>query len=77
MALTELRRFAQRFGAAALVDQDSSAYHDAGIAYLRLDEDELLDRVHADQRLLRLPVVRAGDRLSVGLAESEWRGWLS
>jgi arsenate reductase-like glutaredoxin family protein len=76
MAPAELRRFAQRFGATALVDQSSRAYTETGMAYLRLDAEELLERLQADQRLLRLPLVRAGDRLSVGFVEGDWRAWL-
>ena len=28
------------------------------------------------QRLIRLPLVRAGDQLSVGPAEDDWRAWM-
>lgn len=75
-APTELRRFTQRLTARALLDEQSRAYADAGLAYMRLDEDELFERLLAEPRLLRLPLVRAGGHVSVGLAEEEWRRWL-
>lgn len=71
----ELRRFAERLGAAALADTGGSAWRDAGFGYLRMDERELLDRLLADPRLLRLPLARFGNELTVGVAEATWKGW--
>lgn len=71
----ELRRFSQRFGARALLDEDGRAYREAGLAYLRLTDDEVLERVLADPRLLRLPLVRFGPEVTIGLDEATWRGW--
>lgn len=76
-APTELRRFAQRLGPRALLDPDSKAYRDQGLGYMSMGDDEVLERVLADPRLLRLPLVRAGDRFSAGPAEPEWKGWLA
>jgi arsenate reductase len=75
-APTELRRFAQRLGTRALVDVESKAYRDQGLGYLSMDDDEVLDRLLADPRLLRLPLVRADDRFSAGPDEAVWRSWL-
>ncbi|MEP7159149.1 MAG: ArsC/Spx/MgsR family protein [Chloroflexota bacterium] len=76
IAAGELRRFGDRLGAAALIDQESRAYRESGLGYMRLDSDEAYERVLANQGLLRLPLVRAGNRLSIGLAEDEWLAWL-
>ena len=73
----ELRRFARHFGASALVDGDSPRYRELGLGYLSMSEDEVFDKALADQRLLKLPLARAGDRLSVGVDEPAWREWLS
>jgi arsenate reductase (glutaredoxin) len=75
-AAGELRRFSQRFGAAALVDTAGRAYRTAGLGFLRMDDEELFDRILADARLLRLPLVRAGAQLSVGVDEEAWREWV-
>jgi arsenate reductase len=75
-APTELRRFAQRLGPRALLDAEARAYRDLGLAYLSMDDDEVLERLIADPRLLRLPLVRAGDRFSAGPAEAVWKSWL-
>ncbi len=71
----ELRRFSQRHGARALLDEDGKAYRDAGLGYLRMTDDEILARLLADPRLLRLPLVRNGPEVTVGLDEEAWRGW--
>ena len=73
MAAGELRRFAQRFGAVALLDSDSPHYRDQGLGYLTMDDDAAFERIMADQRLIRLPLVRAGTRLAVGIDEAAWR----
>lgn len=76
MAVGELRRFSNRFGAPALIDQESRAFLESGLGYMRLESDEVHERILANQALLRLPLVRSANRLSVGLAEDEWREWL-
>ena len=75
-APTELRRFSDRFGATALLDPGSRAYRAAGLAYLRMEDADVLARLLADPSLLRLPLVRHGSRLSVGLDETAWKAWL-
>jgi arsenate reductase len=69
----ELRRFAERLGARALLDEGGRAYRDAGLGYMRLTDDEIVERSLADQRLLRLPLVRAGDRVAAGRDEAAWK----
>ncbi len=76
-APTELRRFSQRFGASSLLDTEGRVYRDQGLGYLRMTDDEVLERVIADPRLLRLPLVRWGDRAVIGVDEASWRRWLA
>ncbi len=73
----ELRRFTDRLGAAALLDRDSRAYRDAGLAYLSLDDAGIIERLLLDQRLLRLPLVRRGNDVSAGPADATWKAWLA
>ena len=61
-----------RFTAAALLDPESRAYRDGGLAYLRMSDAEVAQRIAADIRLVRLPLVRAGHRLSVGMDTEAW-----
>jgi arsenate reductase len=73
MAPGELRRFVERLGAAALADTESRPWRDGGLGYLRMDPPELAARLLADQRLLRLPLVRAGNAFAAGRDEAGWR----
>jgi arsenate reductase-like glutaredoxin family protein len=76
-SLGELRRFVQKFGVGALVDRDSRAYADLGLAHARLSDERWLDKLVDDPLLLRLPLVRHQHRLTIGAAEEEWEKWLS
>lgn len=73
----ELRRFTDRLGAAALLDETSRAYRDAGLGYLTLDTAGVVARLLADVRLLRLPLVRFGNEVTAGKAEATWAAWLA
>jgi arsenate reductase len=72
----ELRRFVDRLGAAALLDPDSRAYRDGGLAYLRTDEAGIVSRILADDSLIRLPLVRHGNDVTAGPSEATWTAWL-
>ena len=76
IAAGELRRFVERVGAASLLDPGSRAYRDAGLGYLRMDEAGIVERLMADPGLLRLPLVRHGQAVSVGRDEATWAAWL-
>jgi arsenate reductase len=77
MAAGELRRFVERLGAAALADMTGRAWTDVGLGYLRMTPDELAARHLADQRLLKLPLVRVGNRFAAGRDEAAWKRLLS
>lgn len=73
----ELKRFAQKFGARALLDEEGKAYRKANLGYLSMGEAEVLERVIADPRLLRLPLVRFGNEVTIGVDEAAWKDWQS
>jgi arsenate reductase-like glutaredoxin family protein len=74
----ELTRFAQRFGVAALVDTESRRYADLGLHSAGGRSDEWwLERLVAEPLLLRIPLVRQHNRLSIGGAQAEWESWLA
>ena len=73
----ELRRFIERLGAAELLDPTSRPYRDQGLQFLTLDVDGVAERLLANPRLLRLPLVRNGNAVTVGAAEATWRAWLA
>ena len=77
IAAGELRRFADKLGAAALLDTDSRPYRDQGLAHLALDPAGVTARLLADVRLIRLPLVRYGEEVTAGRAEDAWKAWLA
>lgn len=69
----ELRRFVDRFGAEALLDESSRSYQREGLAYLSTDDEGWLQRLTDDPALLRLPLARLGDDLVVGEDPDGWQ----
>ncbi len=75
IAAGELKRFVEKLGAAALVDTEGRRFKELGLGYMRLDGEEVVARLLADNRLLRLPLVRFGNDFTAGSAEATWREW--
>jgi arsenate reductase (glutaredoxin) len=77
----ELRRFAQRFGLEALIDRSSRPYVELGLRSANLSEDRWLDKLAEEPLLIRMPLVRqigpGAKGLTIGVAEEEWRRWIS
>ena len=76
MAAGELRRFTERLGPRAVLDAEGRLAREAGFAYLRLTDAEVAERLLANQRLLKLPLVRYANAVSVGRDEAVWKSWL-
>jgi arsenate reductase len=77
MAPGEIKRFVDRFGLAGLIDTESKGYIAAGLKYLKLSDSEMLGRIERDGTLLRLPLVRAANQLSIGQDEESWKAMLA
>ncbi len=73
----ELKRFAQKFGVGALVDRESRRYQELGLRAAHRTDERWLEALVEEPLLLRQPLVRSGNRLTIGLAEEEWTAWLS
>jgi arsenate reductase-like glutaredoxin family protein len=77
MSMGEIRRFLERFGLSGLLDMEGKAAVDAGLKYLKLSESEMLARIEREPQLLRLPLIRAGNKLSIGHDEASWKAMLA
>jgi len=71
----ELNRFAQKFGVDSLVDRESRRFQDLGLRTAHYSDRKWLELLVDEPLLLAMPLVRQGSRLTVGLAEEEWREW--
>src|SRR5260370_40177814 len=67
-ALGELRRFAQKFGVTALVDRASRRFAALGLAAARLSDERWLERLMVEPLLLRMPLVRCQQQLTIAPA---------
>jgi arsenate reductase-like glutaredoxin family protein len=73
----ELQRFFQKFGEERLIDRDSKRFHALGLQTAFYGDDKWIDIATEEPLILRMPLVRAGKELSVGLAEDAWARWLA
>ena len=74
-AVGELRRFAQKFGVAALIDRDSRRFGELGLRSATLSEERWLEKLSLEPLLLRMPLVRNQDQLTIGAAQETWNAW--
>lgn len=74
-AAGELKRFVQKFGIGALIDRESRRYAELGLAHSRLSDERWLDKLVEEPLLLKMPLVRNGNSLTIGAAEAEWKRW--
>jgi arsenate reductase (glutaredoxin) len=72
----ELRRFAERFGAAAVVDKEGKTYKAMGLRVALDSPQRLLERALTVPRLLRTPLVRNGGKVTIGHTPDEWQAWI-
>jgi len=75
MSPGEIRRFIERFGLSGLLDVEGKAYVDAGLKYLKMSDAELLSRIEREPKLLRLPLIRAANQVSIGHDEDSWKSF--
>lgn len=68
-AIGELRRFADKFGLQALVDRDSKRFAELGRPVATLE------RLSLEPLLLRMPLVRNQQQLTIGAAQETWNTW--
>lgn len=76
-SLGELRRFAQKFGVGALIDKSSARYTDLGLQHARMNDDSWLAKLADEPLLLKQPLVRFGQKVTLGLAEADWKAWVA
>lgn len=76
MSPGEIRRFTDRFGLTGIVDSEGKAWIDAGLKYMKMPDSELLARIEREPALLRLPLIRCANRLSIGHDEPSWKAML-
>jgi arsenate reductase len=73
----ELTRFVQKFGVQALIDESSRRYAELGLRTARYGDERWLEILVNEPLLLKIPLVRHGNALTIGAAEAIWKSWLA
>jgi len=71
----ELRRFFQKFGGDRMIDRDSKRFEALGLRSAHYGDERWMQVATEEPLILRLPLVRRGNDLTVGLAEDRWKEW--
>jgi arsenate reductase-like glutaredoxin family protein len=71
----ELTRYAQKFGVAALVDESSRRFAELGLHTARYGNERWLEILIDEPLILMMPLVRHGNALTIGAAETTWKSW--
>ena len=72
----ELKRFAQKFGVAALIDRESRRFGELGLGPARYGDERWVEILADEPLLLRQPLARWQHRLTIGADEGEWKKWI-
>jgi Arsenate reductase and related proteins, glutaredoxin family len=72
----ELRRFVQKFGITSLVDQASRRFQELGLRHARMSDESWLEKLSLEPLLLKMPLVRNANQLSIGDDETTWKKWM-
>ena len=72
----ELTRFVQKFGVGALIDKESARYLDLGLSVVRYSDDRWMEQLCDEPLILRQPLTRFGQKLSIGFAAPDWTVWV-
>jgi len=72
----ELKKIANAVGGVEkLIDREGKRYVEKGLKYAAPTGSRIEQALLDDPLLLRTPIVRAGDRATVGFVPEVWEGW--
>jgi arsenate reductase-like glutaredoxin family protein len=73
----ELRRFFDRFGEQKLIDRASKRFAALGLQSAYYGNERWIEMASEEPLVLRMPLVRSGNRLTVGHDEAAWKEWVA
>ena len=76
-SIGELKRFSQKFGIDRLIDRESKRFAELGLRTALYGEERWLTILADEPLLLQQPLVRLQQKVSIGLAEADWKAWLA
>ena len=72
----ELRRFIQKFGVRELVDRESKRFQELGLGVAVLGDKHWEDKLALEPLLLKTPLVRNDNQLTLGHVPEAWKSWV-
>jgi arsenate reductase (glutaredoxin) len=75
-SIGELRRFAQKFGGQNLIDRASKRFGELGLGHASYGDEKWLAILADEPLILRQPLVRNANLLTIGDAETTWKEWV-
>ncbi len=73
IALGELNRFIQKFTLNSLINQNE--YQKQGLDHYRLSDEQVIEKLIAEPKIMIQPLIRADKNLALGWDEKAWRVW--
>jgi arsenate reductase-like glutaredoxin family protein len=58
------------------VDRDSRRFSELGLRYVEFSAEQWLEKLVEEPLLLRMPLVRNANQLTIGADEISWQQWL-
>ncbi len=71
----ELTRFVQKFGIEAILDRESKRFQTMGLGSAYYSDQKWLELLAVEPLLLKMPLVRQKNLLTVGVVEEVWKDW--
>ena len=57
------------------MNEKSKAYQEAGLAHMRIPDEQMIQKLIDDPKLMVQPLIRSGNTLSIGWNEQVWKSW--
>lgn len=73
----ELSRFFQRFGEERLIDREAKRFQSLGLQAAYYGDERWIEIATEEPLILKMPLVRSANRLSVGYDPETWADWLA
>ena len=76
-SIGELRRFFERFGEERLIDRKAKCFAALGLQSAYYGNERWLEIASEEPLILRMPLVRCSNRLTIGHDETTWKEWIA
>jgi arsenate reductase-like glutaredoxin family protein len=73
----ELTRFVQKFGIEAILDRESKRFQAMGLGSAHYSDKKWLELLAEEPLLLKMPLIRHKNLLTVGVVEEVWKDWMN